>query len=173
MAATMVCTADFLYRTGCETRCTGCGFIRADRRSGSLFSRAAAYERRVMSHWIPDLYRAGSKAALDTIKLGGRRNALLAVPTMLVALLLIFNLLDIAFTLRALSLGVAEANPVMAFLFEISVPAGILSKSLVVGIGSVALWKLSHMGIAFRALVTVTGLYGAVVFYHLLFQAGL
>ncbi|MEK7817634.1 MAG: DUF5658 family protein, partial [Actinomycetota bacterium] len=151
----------------------GCGFIKTDRRQGSRFSRVAAYERRVMSHWIPDLYRAGSAAALETIREGRRRSAILGVPTMLVFLLLLFNVLDISFTLRALSLGIQEANPAMAFLFNISVPAGILAKSLVVGIGSLALWRFSHLVIAFRALVAVTGLYGAVVFYHLLFQAGL
>lgn len=89
---------------------------------------------------------------------------------MMVLLLVIFNIMDSLLTARALSLGFSEANPVMAGLFNMSLPMGMFFKSVIVGTGALFLWKYRHLPIAVRGITGATACYGAVILYHLFFQ---
>jgi len=91
-------------------------------------------------------------------------------PLLIAALLVTFNLLDSLLTARALSLGFAEANPVLAGLFNMSLPMGMFFKSVVVGTGALFLWKNRHLPVAVRGMAGATACYGAVILYHLYFQ---
>lgn len=171
MAATMVCTADIAHRAECEARCGGCGFMRPDRRSGGRRSlKLTTAERRVMSNWVAQFSPGAGTFELPAVQVREGSPAILALPSLLVFLLITLNLLDFTLTLRALDHGVGEANPLMAGLFSLSVPVAFAFKSLVVGTGAVILWRFSHLALAFRGLVALSGCYAAVVVYHLLFQ---
>ncbi|MBE0428825.1 MAG: hypothetical protein IBX61_03025 [Thermoleophilia bacterium] len=164
----MVCAAAGDQRLACDNRCHACGFLKADRRA----SRESAIcwtldERRTISNLLPFSYSlAEGDGSLSTSRPWTRR-----LPAMLLALLLTFNFLDMVLTARALSLGVAEANPVMAALFEISIPFGMVAKFAVVSAGGLILWRLRHLPLAARGMGALTASYGAVVLYHLAFQA--
>ncbi|MHB8793730.1 MAG: DUF5658 family protein [Thermoleophilia bacterium] len=93
-----------------------------------------------------------------------------SLPLAMVLLLVTFNLMDSLLTARALSLGFAEANPVMAGLFKMSLPMGMFFKSVIVGTGALFLWKYRHLPVAVRGITGATACYGAVIFYHLYFQ---
>lgn len=173
MDTALACTASMSFRSLCAAACGECRHLMPDRRR-----RAACFsadgERRRRSNLIPagflpesaDLLYAGGAAGPTAVS---PRNAAL----LLVSLLLAFNLLDILLTIRALSLGFAEANPFMAGLFSLSVPMGMLAKFILVGIGALLLWRLSHLPLARRGMAMVTGCYGVVVAYHLFFQLSL
>lgn len=129
-------------------------------------------DRRVLSSWFP----AGRQLAgidfpsTSTRNLFGEVNWRESLPLILAALLVTFNLLDSLLTARALSLGFAEANPVMAGLFSMSLPMGMFFKSVVVGTGALFLWKYRHLPVAVRGMTGATACYGAVILYHLYFQ---
>lgn len=171
----MACTASLSFRSLCAVTCGDCRHLMPDRRQGAVVSLADV-ERRRRSNWIPaapppgsaDLLVAGQPAGTSAGAVSSRNAALL-----LVCLLMAFNILDITLTIRAFTLGFAEANPFMAGLFDLSVPLGMLAKFLMVGAGGLLLWRLSHLPLARRGMVAVTGCYGAVVAYHLLFQFAL
>jgi len=91
----------------------------------------------------------------------------------LLALLALFNLIDCLMTARALSLGYAEGNPVMASLLEVNLPLAMFIKTLVVGLGSYVLWRNRHLPFAARGLSALTVLYGLLAAYHLSFQLSL
>lgn len=119
-----------------------------------------------MSHILP----TGFDLALAGAPVVPPRSLSRQLPIALMGLLLTFNLLDVFLTLRAFSLGVAEANPVMANLFHMSVPLGMLLKFVAVSTGAFLLWKYRHLPIASRGMNFLTACYGAVVVYHLVFQ---
>jgi hypothetical protein len=131
--------------------------------------RWSRLDRRTTSNWLPDYQFAGIG---NTSPAAGSftRDMTNWLPLLLTALLVTFNLLDSFFTARALSLGYTEANPVMAGLFTMSMPMGMLFKSVVVGLGALTLWKFRHLEMAMRGMTAVTAFYGAVIMYHMYFQ---
>ena len=167
----MVCIADPSHRSGCESVCDGCGYLIADRRMQRIeVVHWSDQDRRTMSNWIPGNYKlAGIGFSSSAAKSLTQGNAG-AFPLLLVALLVTFNLLDSILTARALSLGFAEANPVMAGLFSMGLPLGMFFKSAIVGTGSLILWKMRELPLALRGMTAATACYGAVVIYHLYFQ---
>lgn len=173
MAATLVCTAGMEYRSKCDTGCSHCGYIQADRRQRFDAVIRDIGERRFRSNWIPAGHpiaaTVGDAARLQDT---GRRTPW-TLASALVILLIIFNFLDSILTMRALSMGIEEANPVMAGLFNVSTPAAVLTKSVIVGVGALALWRISHVALAFKGLAVVAACYGGVVAYHLFFQVTL
>jgi len=70
-------------------------------------------------------------------------------------------------------MGIEEANPLMAELFNVSLPAGMLLKSLLVAAGALILWWYWRLPLARRGMAVLTCFYGAVVAYHLFFQLAL
>jgi len=165
----MVCTANTLHRSSCGSLCDDCSHLKPDRRARqSRFLSFELPDRRFSSNWVPDLQLAGSGAAalprrfrMDTAELQ---------PLMMVLMLVSFNLLDAIFTARALSLGFAESNPLLAGLFEISLPLGMFLKSAIVGVGAFLLWRWRHQPTAMRGMMFATVAYGAVIAYHIYFQ---
>lgn len=172
MSTALACTASLPFRSLCAAACGGCRHLVPDRRRAARLHTAG--ERRRHSNLVPagslpqsaDLLYAAGMAGTRAIS---PRSAVL----LLGSLLLAFNLLDIALTIRALSLGFTEANPLMAGLFSISFQFGLLAKFALVSLGVLLLWRLSHLPLARRGMVLVTGCYGAVVAYHLFFQLSL
>lgn len=173
----LVCTASRSRRHACGDQCDGCTSLKPDRRiSHSSSIRNAISDRRTMSHVLPigGLALAGaggsiiSEPALQ--KRASRGWLSRPWPLILLALLIAFNLLDVALTARALSLGVAEANPLMAGLFNASLPMGMFIKFVAVSAGAALLWKYRHLSVAAAGTKILTGCYGAVVVYHLAFQ---
>lgn len=128
----------------------------------------ALAERRAMSHILPFGQLSLAGAGVVTIPRGSTRQW----ATALMSLLITFNLLDVILTLRALSLGVAEANPVMAGLFGISLPLGMFIKFVAVSAGAVLLWRYRHLPLAARGMNLLAFAYGAVIAYHAVFQLG-
>ncbi len=167
MANEYVCTANIDYRSTCGTTCGKCELLLSERRrKRSNWLHWTFNERRLASNWIPtDVEFEGS--ALDGSDSRGRAGTLLWT---LIILLFTFNVLDALLTARALSLGFAEANPVMAGLFDMSLPLGMAMKFAIVALGAFALWRFRSVELAVRGMVVLTGCYGAVVIYHLAFQ---
>jgi len=165
----MVCTANTLHRTSCGSVCDDCGHLRPDRRARQSVSlKFELPDRRYSSNWVPSYEMAGAGGAavprrfrIDTTDLH---------PLMMVLLLVSFNLLDAFFTARALSMGFAESNPLLAGLFEVSLPLGMFMKSAIVGIGAYLLWRWRHHPAAMRGMMFATVAYGAVIVYHIYFQ---
>ncbi|MHB1390180.1 MAG: DUF5658 family protein [Thermoleophilia bacterium] len=121
-----------------------------------------------MSNLIPGGY---SLAGIDgSMAAGGGWSV--PVPVALMSMLLFFNLLDVLLTARALSMGVVEANPVMAGLLSISIPFAMFAKFSTVSVGALLIWRYRHLPVAARGMQFVTACYGAVVIYHLVFQIG-
>lgn len=170
LANRLVCTSDKVYRCDCGNSCSGCKFLVADRRSSPVdsFSRSRL-DRRIASNWLPNYAIAG----LGTTAAGAEgplAEMTTWLPLLLATLLVTFNLMDSLFTARALSMGYAEANPMLAGIFNLSVPVGILLKTVVVGLGAFALWKLRHLQLAMRGMTVATSCYGVLILYHLYFQ---
>lgn len=173
VATASVCTANTAIRFDCDSRCASCSHLIPDRRQGRVATYCSSSpDRRRHNDWIPYSLRlapAGVGHSPARIRAIPRRSVE-ALPLILAAALVIFNLLDAALTARALSMGVLEANPIMAGLFNISLPAGMLIKTMLVAAGVFTLWWLWHLPIARRGMMLLTGCYGAVIIYHLSFQ---
>jgi hypothetical protein len=170
MTTGFVCSADIDRRAACDFTCGDCNLLLPDRRrQGRSWLHRPLWERRTASNWIPSELRYRDVALSQE---AGDSPAGFFIWT-LVTLLIVFNTLDSILTARALSLGYAEGNPVMAGLFEISVPLGLAFKFSLVAAGAAALWKFRHIVLATRAMAILTGCYGAVVLYHLVFQLSL
>lgn len=170
MTTGFVCSADMSMRSSCDISCSDCGYLRIDRRrQGRSWLHRPLRERRTASNWIPAELRYRD----EVIDPEASRSPASIFLWTLLGLLVIFNVLDAVLTARALSLGYTEGNPLMAGLFEISVPLGLAGKFLVVAAGAAALWKFRHVVLATRAIAALTGCYGAVVIYHLVFQLSL
>ncbi len=171
MGERLVCTAHPSRRTDCGSGCSGCNYLIADRRTQRVHTiQWSDQDRRILSNWVPQSYRlAGAGFASKAVD-GISRNEITTFPVVLAALLISFNLLDSILTARALSMGFTEANPVMAGLFNLSLPMGMFFKSVVVGAGALFLWKVRHLQMAVRGMTAVTACYGAVILYHLYFQ---
>jgi hypothetical protein len=167
----MVCTAESSHRHDCGSGCAGCDLLIPDRRTQAV--RAISWsdqDRRVMSNWLPLNYQfAGFPVSGGIPSIFGTEKAAI-VPLAVAAALVAFNLMDSILTARALSLGFTEANPVMAGLFEVSMPVGMFLKSAVVGLGALFLWRMRHLPMAVRGMTAVAACYGAVILYHLYFQ---
>ena len=82
--------------------------------------------------------------------------------------IVLFNLLDIIFTLTMISLGFAvEANPFMLSLLEKSELVFSFIKISLVSLCVFLLWRLKDYEIARKASVFCFITYGALMFYHL------
>lgn len=166
----MVCTAHQEVRLSCIHECSSCSCLTSERRRSSVKERLLAFpERRCVSNILP----VGYDLALADGSVLPDRNLSRQLPLALMGLLLTFNILDVFLTLRAFSMGVAEANPIMADLFHLSLPMGMLFKFFAVSTGALLLWKYRHLPIASRGMNFLTVCYGAVVAYHLVFQIGI
>lgn len=166
MASEYICTANIDHRSTCGTSCGRCDFLLLERRRSRGWLHWTFNERRCASNWIPnEADFQGVVLAAD--ESGGRAGSFFWT---LVILLLSFNILDGILTARALSLGFDEANPLLAGLFEMSLPLGMMMKFAVVAAGAFALWRLRDIMIAMRGMALLTACYGAVVLYHLAFQ---
>jgi len=88
----------------------------------------------------------------------------------LLALLVIgnmLNVLDFLFTLRALTYGAVEANPVMRILLSLDpATAGAVKVALMVGV-SLLVWRLRHYRLPLLAGAALPVVFGLVLFYHL------
>jgi hypothetical protein len=79
----------------------------------------------------------------------------------------VLNLLDYLFTLRALDRGHTEANPVMATLFDLDPTfAGVFKMGVAFVIVGVV-WELRHYRRVLQVSLVALGTVGAVVIYHL------
>jgi hypothetical protein len=167
MSRALVCSAESEYRSECGVVCEACRFLIGERRSrkDSYFQRDDR-ERRTLTNLLqfPSVEYAGVPASVFE----GEREV--SSSWHLIAWLVIFNLLDCIFTARALSMGFIEGNPVMAALFDVSLPLAMLSKTLVVGLGVYILWHYRHLKIAAYGLTALTAVYGLLVLYHISFQ---
>ena len=162
MAERLVCTAHPSQRPNCSSNCGGCGYLIAERRAGEVRTgHWANPDRRVMSNWLPTNYQLAGfgQPAAGTSLLS--REAVTSIPVFLTALLVTFNLMDSLLTARALSMGFTEANPMMAGLFNLSLPMVMFLKSVIVGIGALFLWKVRYLSLAVRGLSAVTACFWA------------
>jgi hypothetical protein len=167
LAPELVCTADIDRRSSCSTCCGDCGYLITNRRRDRTpWWHWTFNERRVASNWIPERPRLGDGVLAAN---PARKGSGFFLWT-LMGLLLAFNILDAVLTARALSLGFAEANPVLAGLFHVSVPMGMSFKFGIVAAGAYALWRFRDAALAKRGMAVLTGCYGAVIIYHLAFQ---
>lgn len=166
MSNAVVCSADTEFRSDCGAGCQSCAFLISDRRvidAGSL--QWHSIERRSLINLIPSL---PTGAMVGGITVSG--NKIRTGSWYLLAFLVFFNILDCLMTVRALSLGYAEGNPVMAALLEINLPLAMAFKALLVAAGAYLLWHFRHLRIASMGLTALTGIYGLLVAYHLSFQ---
>ena len=171
MAAALVCAGGSQARFDCDSRCERCGFLIPDRRRRQSASFLRHYaDRRRLDDWMPSSLRLAGAAAGHRSAGVVPRRATALVPMLLAAALVIFNVLDSLLTARALSLGAAEGNPLLAGLFSFSLPLGMLLKTVLVGAGVLVLWGYWHLPLARRGMLALTVFYGAVVFYHVFFQ---
>jgi hypothetical protein len=155
-------------RRDCSYVCDACSYLRSDRRQQTAVLSLDFWERRRVSNLLPvsgQLAIAGGAVLTDQSP--GRQYA-----GAILGLLIAFNILDALLTMRAFSLGVEEANPIMAGIFNFSLPLGILAKVCVVSSGALILWKYRYLPLASRGMNLLTACYGAVVIYHLSFQLG-
>lgn len=167
MATEYVCTADIDQRSICGTSCGGCNFLLAERRrKRTSWLHWTFNERRFASNWIPGDIDFDGSAISASDNSGGAGHLIMAM----VVLLFSFNILDGILTARALSLGFAEANPLLAGVFDMSLPLGMFMKFAIVVAGAAALWRLRDVTMAIRGMALLTACYGAVVLYHLAFQ---
>ncbi|HKZ28053.1 MAG TPA: DUF5658 family protein, partial [Acidimicrobiia bacterium] len=90
-------------------------------------------------------------------------------PDTIAAALLVFvvlNIADLLLTVRALSLGAVEGNPVMALLFEID-PAMAAMFKLVVGAGiALAIWSARRYRRMLEASLMLVAVMTLVLVYH-------
>jgi hypothetical protein len=165
----MVCTAPNQYRHACGDNCDDCKYLTADRRKSRVNTfQWSLPERRSLSHLLPHgLPFEGVEAAL-----GAPRVRVWQLPAAFMLLLLGFNALDAIFTARALSMGVTEANPVMAGLMDVNIPFALAAKFMAVSLGAWLLWRYRHLPVAWRGMQFLTVCYSFVVVYHLVFQLG-
>jgi len=165
MAGEFICSAGPDHRNNCETECQECSFLKADRRQQVQKMDWSFGDRRTMSNLMPAGYGASSPSVVSSTQ--GFSNTFIFS---IIMRLLSFNLFDCLLTARALSLGFMEGNPLMADLFNLSMPLGMAAKVAVVTAGAMMLWRFRHVALAVRGMMIVTGCYGAVVLYHLTFQ---
>lgn len=168
MSTSRVCAARSAQRDKCSQQCGGCNFLIGERRASRPGAFHPAFsDRRIMSHILPtsEFAVAGAPGVIVDSPHPSRR-----LPSTIMILLIIFNLLDVVLTLRAFSLGIAEANPLMAGLFGISLPLGMLIKFIAVSAGAILLWKYRYLPLAARGMNILAFAYGAVVVYHVFFQ---
>ena len=173
MAAALVCAGGSQARFDCDSRCERCGFLIPDRRRRQSASFLREFADRRLDDWMPSSLRLTGAAAGHQGAGVAPHRATALTPMLLAAALVIFNVLDSLLTARALSLGVAEGNPLLAGLFSFSLPLGMLLKTVLVGAGVLVLWGYWHLPLARRGMLALTVFYGAVVFYHVFFQLAL
>jgi hypothetical protein len=90
------------------------------------------------------------------------------------ALIVIFNLLDAIFTLLAVASGWAtEENPLMDLLLAYSPVQFMVIKLTLVSLGIMLLWRLRDRRVALVSGLGALGVYGLIVSYHLQFFARL
>ncbi|GBE57894.1 hypothetical protein BMS3Abin01_00820 [bacterium BMS3Abin01] len=162
--------ADINWRSSCDSDCGDCRFLITNRRRDKTpWWHWSFNERRIASNWIPTELQLEEGLLSERFSRGNAGTFIWAM----IILLLTFNALDAVLTARALSLGFTEANPAMAGLFAISVPLGMACKFAVVAGGAYILWRFRQAVLATRGMAVLTGCYGAVVIYHLVFQLSL
>ena len=145
-----------------------CSLRGRDRRQTSRFvfrERRSGFERR----WTRRRTPFGDALDASLVYLRDHRRALVAV----LALANLLSLLDLWLTSIALRLGVAEANPFMAYFFEASATqAAVVKCGLVVG-ASLGIWALRRYRPALMTALFFFAVYGAVVLYEIVGLAGL
>ncbi len=174
MAETLVCSANTGIRLGCGNRCGRCGHLILDRRYQKVAADRRFFpDRRRLASFAPQLVRPAVNGPVTggpgAGGYAGRKPAE-ALPLFLAVALVVFNLLDAFLTSRALSMGVAEANPVMAGLFRLNMPVAMLIKTVAVAGGVICLWRFWNLRVARVGMSLLVCLYGAVIVYHLTFQ---
>lgn len=166
MSQAVVCSADTEFRSNCGAGCQSCAFLISDRRAINAGGMQwHSFERRSLINLMPAL---PSGAAVGSITVSGHRS--MTASWYLLACLVFFNIVDCIMTTRALSLGYAEGNPVMAALLDINLPLAMSFKALLVAAGAYLLWYFRHLSIASMGLTALTGVYGLLVVYHLSYQ---
>ena len=83
----------------------------------------------------------------------------------LLSFLLLFNIVDAAFTIVWLKVGIREANPIMGLTVH-SMPIFILSKATIVIWGCAILWFFREKPIAKYGIYGLTCFYFAVTLMH-------
>lgn len=167
MSRAHVCSAEPEFRNDCGVSCEACRYLIGDRRNRiSSRTQWSERERRSLTNLLP--LAAVEYAGVPSSSFRSERKVSSALH--LVLWLIAFNLLDCIFTARALSMGYIEANPVMAALIEINLPLAMFSKTFIVGLGALILWRFRHMKIAAQGLIVLTAAYGLLTLYHITFQ---
>ncbi|MCL6473160.1 MAG: DUF5658 family protein [Firmicutes bacterium] len=88
----------------------------------------------------------------------------------LIILLILFNMLNVAdfiFTLRALSYGFSEGNPVMNMLFTVGPSAAGLFKFALAGVITVAIWLFRRYRLVLEFSIFFLFVYMLLIAYHI------
>ncbi|MFQ5574301.1 MAG: DUF5658 family protein [Terriglobia bacterium] len=86
-----------------------------------------------------------------------------------VILLVVLNIADLIFSLRAFSRGAEEMNPLMNLLFDTNVYLGSIVKVGVVSAAAKLLLNFRSSVVARMGMTFATTIYAGVFFYHLYF----
>ena len=86
-----------------------------------------------------------------------------------IVLLVILNVADLLFSLRAFSRGAEEMNPLMNLLFETNVYLGSIVKVGLVSAAAILLLNFRSSAVARMGTTFATTIYAGVFFYHLYF----
>jgi len=164
-----VCYVGKDIKTGCEMPCEGCADFGPNRRSSGrrerivslkLWERRDGFDRR-QNHGRRGFYsQVFGKGAFHL------RENLYAVVLLLIMFNL-FNIADFIFTLKALSAGHSEGNPVMDRLFTMG-PAAAGAFKIAVGLIITAfIWFLRRYRLVLEAGIFILLLYMALIVYHI------
>lgn len=134
---------------------------RADRRSSrlrlTLRERRRGFERRE-STLGPFAYAAHTSLA-------ALHDTPLLLATML-AVLNVFNVLDLLLTLRAVAQGVPEGNPVIGMLLRHGPEYAAVFKLGVIGTVTALLWRYRRYRVVLEAAVIILAVYALIIVHH-------
>ena len=83
--------------------------------------------------------------------------------------LLLFNVCDVLLTLQGIDMGkLREGNMLVRMALNSSVPMAVAAKIVLVGGGSLVLWRWRDRRLVVWAVVGLTACYGALVYYETL-----
>ena len=140
--------------------------------AGELAIDASEFERRRVERRSPRTpFRVPERrTGFDRRRPSGLLGVLRDSPAVLVGLLLLinlFSLVDWALTMRALSLGAIEGNPVLASMMTMNPFAAFMFKLLATLLVTLALWTWRRYRLILATAAGATILYAALMVYHL------
>ena len=87
---------------------------------------------------------------------------------LVLATIVVFNYIDVLLTMRALELGATEANPIMAWLFEVSPAVAATVKLGISGVVVLILLALGRYRRVLEASLVIMWAYAALMVYHVI-----